>query len=266
MLKFGMPTLIESATLEECAALCRTLGLDFIELNMNLPQYQPDTIDIERFRRIAKENGIFYTIHLDENLNVSDFNPYVADAYLRTVKESIALAKQLEAPLLNMHLSRGVYFTLPERKVYLFSEYREQYLRTIAAFRDVCEKTIGDAGIRISVENCSGWQDFQKEALELLLASPVFSLTLDIGHNHGSGGADETFILAHRDRLCHMHMHDALGKKDHMALGTGELELSRYLALAQESCRTVVLETKTVAGLCASVAWLRTHHPHSTVC
>ena len=264
MPKFGMPTLIETTSLDDCAALCRTLGLNFIELNMNLPQYQPNTIDIAQFQRIAKENGIFYTIHLDENLNPCDFNPYVADAYLRTVRDTIALAKQLNIHLLNMHLSRGVYFTLPERKVYLFSEYRAQYLQNIAVFRDACEQAIGNADIKISIENCSGYRDFQKEALSLLLDSPVFSLTLDIGHSHGSGSDDQAFILTHKDRLHHMHIHDALGKKDHLALGAGELDIPHYLTLAQECCDTVVLETKTVAGLCESVTWLRAQFSDST--
>ncbi len=264
MLKFGMPTLVEHKALAESAALCRTLDLDFIELNMNLPQYQLGIIDVDHFRETAKQNGIFYTIHIDENLDVSNFNPYIADAYLRTVTETIALAKLLGAPLLNMHLSRGVYFTLPDRKIYLFAEYRERYLASIVAFRDACEQAIGDASIRISIENCSGWQDFQREAIALLLASPVFSLTLDVGHNHGSGGEDETFILAHRDRLHHMHLHDAQGKKDHLALGMGELDIPRYLDLACACCDTVVLETKTVAGLRESVARLQAHHPRST--
>ncbi|MDY5559147.1 MAG: sugar phosphate isomerase/epimerase, partial [Candidatus Heritagella sp.] len=120
-MEWGMPTLIETDTLEECAALCRELGLNFIELNMNLPQYQAGAVDAARCRAIAEKTGLFYTIHLDENLNVSDFNPHVAQAYRRTVEETVALAKALGAPLLNMHLSRGVYFTLPDRRVYLFS-------------------------------------------------------------------------------------------------------------------------------------------------
>ena len=266
MLKFGMPTLIEAASLEQCAALCHKLSLDFIELNMNLPQYQLNIINAAYFRSVAEKNGIFYTIHLDENLNVSDFNPAVAAAYTETVLQTITLAKQLHVPLLNMHLSRGVYFTLPDRKVYLFSEYKEQYLASLIAFRDACEQAIGDADIKICIENCSGWQDFQKEALEILLASPVFSLTLDIGHNHGSGGSDGAYILSHCDRLAHMHMHDAIGKKDHLPLGTGELDIQGFFALAKTSCRTVVLETKTVAGLEASVARLHSHFlPQLTV-
>ena len=264
MLTFGMPALIETSSLEECVALCRTLELDFVELNMNLPQYQLPNIDVAHFARIAKENNIFYTIHLDENLNVCDFNPYVAEAYLRTVLQTIKTAKQLGAPLHNMHMSRGVYFTLPDRKVYLFSQYRDSYLRSIEAFRTACEREIGESGIKISLENCSGWQGFQKEAIGNLLTSPVFSLTLDVGHNHGSGGADGAYIISHRDRLRHMHLHDARGKTDHLTLGTGELDIQACLALAEACCQSVVLETKTVAGLEASVAWLRSHHNAST--
>ena len=71
---FGMPTLIELNTIEECAALCDELNLDFIEFNMNLPQYQLQNIDVSHFTDVANKYGLFYTIHLDENLNISDFN------------------------------------------------------------------------------------------------------------------------------------------------------------------------------------------------
>ena len=36
-MQFGMPTLIENKTLEDNIALCKRLGLKFIELNMNFP-------------------------------------------------------------------------------------------------------------------------------------------------------------------------------------------------------------------------------------
>ena len=131
---YGMPTLIETSTLPECVKLCTELELDFIELNMNLPQYQLDKIDVNYFKTIADKYGIYYTIHLDENLNVCDFNPYVADAYRKTVADTIELAKQLDIKVLNMHMAKGVYFTLPDRKVHLFSEYKEQYLKSIVDF------------------------------------------------------------------------------------------------------------------------------------
>ena len=93
---------------------------DFFVRNVIIISKAPAARKTACCRAIAEKTGLFYTIHLDENLNVSDFNPHVAQAYRRTVEETVALAKALDAPLLNMHLSRGVYFTLPDRRVYLF--------------------------------------------------------------------------------------------------------------------------------------------------
>ncbi len=253
---YGMPTLIETSTLTECVKLCVELGLDFIELNMNLPQYQLDKIDVAYFKSIADKYGVYYTIHLDENLNISDFNPYVAEAYKKTVADTIKIAKQLDTKVLNMHMAKGVYFTLPDRKVHLFSEYKEQYLKSIVDFMDMCENAISNADIKICIENCDGYTDFQKEAIELLLESNVFALTFDVGHNHGIGGTDEEFIMKHKNRLHHIHLHDAQGRKNHLALGTGEMNVEKYINLAKEQNCRVVLETKTIDGLKQSVNWV----------
>lgn len=254
---FGMPTLIELRSLEDCARLCRELGLQFVELNMNLPQCQPERMDAAVLRELRERYNIYFTLHLDENLNPCDFNSRVAEAYTRTAEDAVALAKEQGIPILNMHLSRGVYFTLPDRKVFLFDQYRERYLQDMRIFRDRCEAAIGASNIRICVENSDGFTDFQLEALELLLESPVFALTFDIGHNHGIGGTDEPSILARQRRLIHFHFHDARGKKNHLPLGTGEIDVPKYLALAEECGGRVVLETKTVEGLKESVQFLR---------
>lgn len=55
----------------------------------------------------------------------------------------------------------------------------------------------------------------------------------------------------------HFHIHDSLGKKDHMTLGTGEVNLKQKLAIAKKyHCRCVV-ETKTIEALKQSVLWLK---------
>ena len=98
MLRFGMPTLIETKTIEECAALCVDSGLSFVEMNMNLPQYQVQTMDAQHLAKVAKDYGIGYTIHLDENMNVADFNPDVAAAYRNSVIQTSELAKKQDIP------------------------------------------------------------------------------------------------------------------------------------------------------------------------
>jgi len=260
-MQFGMPTLIELKSLEENAALCCELGLSFVELNMNLPQYQAENLDNARLRKTANQYGIFYTIHIDENLSPCDFNDRIASAYTQTVVQSIHIAKQLSIPVLNMHLSAGIYFTLPDTKVFLFEEYKQEYTQKLTDFRDACEAAIGNEDIKICIENTSGYNRalFLQESLDILLESSVFALTFDIGHNAGTGFVDEDIILARSDRLYHMHIHDAIAsqKRYHLTLGTGELDLPRYLKIAkQHNCRCV-FETKTATGLRQSVAWLK---------
>lgn len=256
---FGMPSLTELKNLEACAALCKELGLRFIELNMNLPEYQADRIDAGVFAEVAERFGLYYTVHFDENLNPFDFNDLVADAYKETVLRTIDLAKRLRIPVLNMHLSKGVYFTLPDRKVFLFDEYSENYMSKVADFRDICQKAINGADIKICIENADGYWSLThiSKSTDLLIGSDAFALTFDTGHNAFSDGADEAFIQKRADKLFHMHLHDAVGHRSHLPLGTGALELTKYLHLAdRHNCR-VVLETKTVSGLSESVRWIR---------
>ena len=257
MLKFGMPTLIETDTMEQCAALCAEAGLSFVEMNMNLPRYQVQTMDETQLMAIAKKYGIGYTIHLDENMNVADFNPDVAAAYRNSVVQTIELAKRMEIPVLNMHMIYGVYFTLPHEKVFLFEQYRDAYRDNMLRYRDACTEAIGSSGIRVCVENWHGYRPWQLPVLDELLESPAFGLTYDVGHNHCIGGADEPHIFERLEKLHHMHLHDvANGTKDHQALGTGELDVHKYLELARKRDCTVVVETKTVAGLKESAKWL----------
>lgn len=259
IIDFGMPTLIETNTIEECVKLCKELRLNFIELNMNLPQYQIETINIQQLKSICKNENIYFTIHLDENLNVCDFNNKISKAYLETVLSTIDMAKQLEIPVLNMHMPNGVYFTLPTGKVFLFNRYKDIYLEKLNQFRDLCKNAIGDSNIKICVENCSGFKEFTMEGIELLLESDVFALTLDIGHSHVVNGIDEPFINKNIGRLYHMHAHDAMNRQNHLPIGSGEINISERLLLAREHGCRVVLETKTIAGLKESVESLNNY-------
>ena len=257
-MKLGMPALLEHGTLAEGAALCRELGLEFMELNLNLPQYQPGRVDAAEIRRVGEVYGIGYSLHLDENLSLFEFNPMVAKAWQETLFSNIALAKEIGAKVLNMHFNRGVVFTLPTQKVYVFEKYLPEYLESLRKVRDLCEREIGDSGIRICIENTNGWLPWQVAALDVLLESPVFGLTLDVGHAHCTGGGDLDVILARAGKLRHIHLHDAIRPgRDHQALGTGELDIAARLALAEKQNCSVVIEVKTADALTASVQWLK---------
>ena len=270
-MQFGMPTLIENKTLQDNVNLCRSLGLKFIELNMNFPEYQVDKLEqIESLTGPAEKAGIYYTIHLDENLNIADFNPLVTDAYLETVRRSIEVIKKLlplrdafgdkSQPLtLNMHMHHGIYITLPDRKVQMYDRDFDTYMASFARFRSLCEEWIGDSEVRIAIENTEGFRGYEKKAIEYVLESPVFGLTWDIGHSKAVGETDVPFITEHKDRLIHFHIHDGSEKppRNHLALGDGEIDLNARLDLAKSRNARCVLETKTIEALKKSVEWLK---------
>ena len=270
-MQFGMPTLIENHTLEENAALCEALGLRFIELNMNFPEYQMDRLEqTNELVRIAEQHHLYYTVHLDENLNIADFNPLVTKAYLETVRRTILAAKALlplrdrygdpAQPLtLNMHMHHGIYITLPDRKVQMYERNFETYMQSFAVFRSLCEEWIGDSSIMMAVENTDGFRDYEKKMIAYLLESKKFGLTWDIGHSKAIREADVSFLMEHQDKLIHFHIHDGTETppRNHLALGDGEIDLDARLKLAAERNARCVLETKTISALKQSVRWLR---------
>lgn len=271
MIQFGMPTLVENRTLEDNVGLCSSLGLKFIELNMNFPEYQVEQLEQmdDTMLEIAEQAGIYYTIHLDENLNIADFNQLVTEAYLETVRRSIAVAKKLmclrdrygddsQPFTLNMHMNHGIYITLPDRKVQMYDRDFDTYMKSFVTFRSLCEEWIEDSNVMIVIENTDGFRDYEKKAIEYLLKSPKFGLTWDIGHSKAIGEKDVPFILEHRIHLTHFHIHDGseTPPKNHLALGDGEIDLIERLRLADRSNARCVLETKTIEALRKSVKWL----------
>lgn len=256
---FGIPTLIESENIMECAALCSSLKLQFVELNMNLPQYQVENTDISLLKETAERYGIYYTVHIDEKLNICDFNNAVSAAYTETVLKTIEIAEKLSVPVLNMHFNEGVYFTLPDKKVYLYKKYYENYIKKLTDFCGICTAAIGDKNIRLCIENTRSFLlDFVSEGVELLLESPAFSLTFDTGHNAGSGFKQFPFIERNINRLYHMHLHDySVEKGDHLPLGEGGLEIVKYIDLAKRCNCRVLLETKTADGVRVSADWIK---------
>ena len=269
-MQFGMPTLIENRTLEDNVNLCKELGLKFIELNMNFPEYQIDKLeDTEKFIKLAEDAGIYYTIHLDENLNIADFNRLVTDAYLETVRRTIEVAKKFlvlrneygdrSQPLtINMHMNHGIYITLPDRKVQMYDRDFETYMKSFVEFKCKCEKWIGDSDINIVIENTDGFRDYEKKAIDYMLENDKFGLTWDIGHSKAIKEIDVPFITKHEDKLMHFHIHDATENppKNHLALGDGEIDLRTRLKLANGVNARCVLETKTIDALKKSVKWL----------
>lgn len=258
MIEYGMPTLVECKDIDDCAELCHRLGLKFIEINQSFPQYQPASMDLNHLKELKERYGIGYSIHMDESMNPFDFNAAVAEVYRRNAVESIEFAKALGIKKLNLHLLRGVYVTLPGKRIFLNDVYGEDYLASVAKFRDVCDQAIGDSGVLICIENTDDpFLPCHFGAMEVLLQSKNFALTLDTGHDQASNHVDLDFFKKNKNRLSHVHLHNCKGKSPHLPLGEGDVDILGMLKLTEETGSDCVIEVKTIEGLEQSVEWLK---------
>ena len=86
-IKYGMPQLLELKDIEENIQFCEKIGLNFIELNANLPICQPDRINVRYLNRLKMQYGVEFTIHLPEELDLGHFNRREREAYLKIIEE-----------------------------------------------------------------------------------------------------------------------------------------------------------------------------------
>ena len=253
-----MPTLIELETLEENIALCKSLGLDFIEINLNMPQFQPHILSAQTLNDLQKKHQLFFTFHLAEDIDIGHFNPEIRKAYTKVIIETLELMKAIESPVLNMHMLKGIHFTLPQEKVYLYAQYQAAYLESIREVREQISETLTGSKVKVMVENMGDFNHaFLQKGVTTLLENDAFRLTYDIGHNHMSGDQDIAFLSANDAAIQHYHIHDATREKDHLRLYDGELDIDDFLKCAAEKEVTAVIEVKTIAALKDSIARLR---------
>lgn len=244
-----MPGLIEFDTLEEQIELCKELEFDFIELNMNLPENQPQNLDPKKLRQIAKNNGIYFTAHIQEEIDIANLTLEIRKGYLNAVNKIVGWAKLADVKLLNMHIMRGIYFSMPDHKVYLFEKYNDQYMKLIKEFVD----QIDNKSVPICLENTKGLDTkYLAESTKFLLDQGYY-LTWDIGHDFSSGNKDTKFYQENSRFIRHMHLHDGIGDKNHKELFTGEIDIEKHLDFAKENNCSVVIEVKTGDSLKRSV-------------
>ena len=257
-MKYGMPTLVECKDIYDCVSLASELSLDFVEINMSFPQYQVAALDVDELKRLTREKGVFYTIHADEQMNPFDFNRDVSSCYFDIMKEYIAFAKALGVPVINMHLLKGVYVTLPGRVILLTDVYRDEYLARVREFVKMCEAEIGDADLKIAIENVDSnpFTSSQLEAVDIFMNSPAFALTLDIGHDTCLEHADRRVFDKYPDKLVHLHLHDSDGRSAHLPLGSASVDVLGTVAMLKNGS-TCLIEVKTIEGLKTSVKYLK---------
>jgi len=256
----GMPTLLELPDLAANVELCRRLGLAFVELNLNCPQFLPDALSPDAAADLSRKAGVELSVHLPDDLDLASFQRDFRAGHAAFAAAAVEWAHRASARRVTMHLSPGTYFTLPEGKVWLYRKHRDLWLENLEESVGRIAELPAATGCKLLIENTGRFhEDFAAEGTERLLArfAPLVGLTWDVGHDVATGRRDAAFLTRHAGRVAEMHLHDWDGRSAHLPLFTGQADIEGSLAFARELGIPVVIETKTAEAVEASVRALR---------
>lgn len=256
--RLGIPTIIELPDFEATVSLAQDLGADFVELNMNMPEFCPEALPARMIRECHERTGLVFTIHMPDDTDLASFQDPIREGHVARFGETARWAAEAGAKLINLHLSPGIYFTLPDRKVWIYERY---YHRFLGNLREAYGKVIDYAkgfDLTVCTENVTNFQiPFVARAIDDLCAVDSFFLTWDVGHDARTGYQEREVLLRHADRVRHMHLHDYNGASDHQVPGTGQVDIAGMLDFASRHGLSVLVETKTRASLEQSMPIVR---------
>lgn len=257
-MKLGMPTLVEYTSLIENIQLCNSLGLNFIELNMNLPICTPESLSPSELRYYKEKYEMDFTIHLPEEIDLSSFHPSIRKGHTERCRQAMEWANLSGIKTLNMHLNNGIYFTLPDRRVWINEQYKSKFSELLYESYLELYHLANAYDIELCIENTGNFHiPYIRQALDKLSAFHNFFLTWDVGHDAKAGFEEESIFTHFNERIRHMHLHDYNGKSDHQSLYTGIVPVNSRLDFARKYDLSVVIEVKTSEALAESIAKIK---------
>ena len=245
-----MPILVEFHSLSENIDLCKKLDLDFIELNLDIPYCFIDKIDTN----LLKNSN--FTIHLSEKFDVGELNNSLRNFYLNEIEKIISFGIKYNIFKYNLHLDPGIHFSLPDKKIFIYEEYIDDYLRAYEDSCNILSKIANKYNATILFENVKV-ESYTLKVIDIIAKYDNLFFTLDLGHNIRYGNLAKEKFMEYSNKIKHIHLHDFNGSKDHQELFTGLLNVKEELNFCKQHNLDVLIEVKRKEELINSVNKLR---------
>lgn len=245
-----MPILVEFHSLSENIDLCKKLNLDFIELNLDIPYCFIDRLDTNSL----KNNN--FTIHLSEKFDVGELNNSLRNFYLNEIEKIISFGIKYNIFKYNLHLDPGIHFSLPDKKIFIYEEYIDDYLRAYEDSCNILSKIANKYNATILFENVKV-ESYTLKVIDIIAKYNNLFFTLDLGHNIRYGNLAKEKFMEYSNKIKHIHLHDFNGSKDHQELFTGLLNVKEELNFCKQHNLDVLIEVKRKEELINSVNKLR---------
>lgn len=192
------------------------LGLQFAEITISNPaEFLPLQA---QYQALLREIDFFYLCHGPREGDPNDIHTLEA-VYFPKMLQILSIMPELEMRLLTVHLWLDRRFVREETIVY-----------KIGFLKRLSEMASG-SGITVCLENLSENAD---QLTEVLAATPLLNLTLDLGHAELLSTENTSFGFLEKcpERIKHIHLHDNLGGTSpdddlHLPVGQGRIDFRK---------------------------------------
>ena len=260
-MKLGMPALVEYSSIDQLIELCMKLKLHFIELNMNIPYNFIQNLNPIELKNITKETNIEFTMHMPDEADLGSFYQVVRVGYVKLFQDTIDWASEAGVGLINLHIIEGARVTLPHKKIYIYDQYSEEFTNNFVKSIKILSKKAQENNIVLAIENSSNFgKKYIQNSLNKALEYHNVKLTWDTGHDAASNFSDKEYLMANKEHIAHMHLHDAIGEINHQVLFEGHLNITELLQFAKSQNIRALIEVKTEEALIKSINNLGTHN------
>jgi|TARA_B100000809_G_scaffold227890_1_gene240520 sugar phosphate isomerase/epimerase len=223
----------------------------FRGMEIGTSELSPENMDSagrRLIRSLAEANGVALSIHfLYRDIAPASHDKDRRARHFNELNQTLELALDIGAEVVVMHPGPidcpGVDPTQAPESV------RQESIKILTEFLADITPKAQTAGVVVTVENMHHVpgqviQNYE-ELLGLVepLNNPALQITLDMGHADRADGITEAFEVF-SPYLRHIHVHDSNGKRDHLEIGLGDLDFSRWSERLRAYPFTMVLESR----------------------
>jgi sugar phosphate isomerase/epimerase len=247
-----MSILPELESIRDSVRVARELGFDFVELNAEFPFCLPDVI-----KETDIDEKIFFTVHLFEKSEVGLLYEPWRESQIEMLKGLMReYKKKVNVKRFNLHINRGAFFTMPDKKIFVFEQFEQLYTTACKkSFKELSDFAVAH-DLEICFENVK-IADYMLRIFKIIAEYPNLFYTLDVGHDIVAGKRASGQFMQNPEKIRHVHLHDVVNGIDHQQLGAGSVDVKKVLEFCRRNNTDIVVEVRRKEQLANSIKYLR---------
>ncbi len=242
-------------TIPEALERAEELELSGVEMNFNFRSLFPERFDqskIEEWGQATSDSNMQLSFHAPVDISLMSRHEHIRKASTERLCEFVELACNLNGKRFTFHPGRAAFLKPSQNAVMFFTKKYPGYL--VNSFLKSLTEIITFANRRIAllIENTHLFDKPVANIIKQFAEESLIELAYDPAH-----GLCESFLNDYLKFIKVCHLNDRKGNRSHLALGDGEIDISRTIRSLMDADCFFVIESKNIDEVKKSILYLR---------